>query len=332
MSVPTTAAPSPTPASMRALMERYLADLLSLNWSPRTIEHRRHSLLQFIAWCTELEINAPQAITPQHVDAFRRALAQYQSLRTGKLLRASTQASRLTVLRQWLEWMVEQQILPENPAIRLKLPKEEYRLPSNYLSLSEVEAVFAIVDLSTPAGIRDRAILEVLYSTAMRRLELCNLTLEDIDYERRLIRIHQGKNRKDRVVPIGQRALQWLQKYLQEARPQFLRQPNESVFLGHWGTTIRAISLSALVRRYVVGAGYTKRGSCHMFRHTAATLMLEGGADMRSIQTLLGHENLNTTAIYTHVTIQRLREVHDKTHPGASDTPPSPPEGPAPTS
>jgi integrase/recombinase XerD len=315
----------------RPLMERYLADLLSLNWSPRTIVHRRHSLLMFINWCEDLELASLQDLTPPQTDAYRRWLSQHQSLRTGKQLRSSTQAQRLTAMKQWLEWMVEQKLLIENPAIRLKLPKEEYRLPSNHLSLTEVEAVLNVVELSTATGIRDRAIMEVLYSTAMRRLELCNLQVEDVDHERRLVRINQGKNRKDRVVPIGQRALQWLEKYEQEARPHLLREPNESLFLGHWGTTIRPISLSSIVRRYVVGAGFTGRGSCHMFRHTAATLMLEGGADLRSIQTLLGHENLNTTAIYTHVTIQRLREVHDKTHPGASDTPPTPPEGPAPT-
>lgn len=206
-----------------------------------------------------------------------------------------------------------------NPAEKLQLPKEEHRLPSSYLTLDEVETLLATVDLSTASGLRDRAILETLYSTGMRRSELIGLNLDDVDASRGLVIIRQGKGRKDRVVPIGKRALQWLEKYLLDARPALLNDSSDVLFLTTRGNRFHPVNLTSRVRGYLDAAGIQRRGSCHMLRHTVATLMLEGGADLRSIQTLLGHESLNTTQIYTHITIQRLREVHEKTHPGYQD-------------
>jgi integrase/recombinase XerD len=118
---------------------------------------------------------------------------------------------------------------------------------------------------------------------------------------------------------LGQRALDWITKYQADVRPKLLGEPSDTLFLSTLGNSIHPNNLSAMVRGYLVAAGITKRGSCHMLRHTAATLMLENGADLRSIQALLGHANLNTTQIYTHVTIQRLREIHEKTHPAKPD-------------
>ena len=128
-------------------------------------------------------------------------------------------------------------------------------------------------------------------------------------------------------MPIGSRALEWINKYLHDGRAALLAEATDTLFLTSRGNSFHPNNLSALVRGYVVAAGITKPGSCHIFRHTAATLMLEGGADVRSIQTLLGHEQLNTTQIYTHVTIQRLREVHERTHPGAKDRQPDETQG-----
>jgi len=173
-------------------------------------------------------------------------------------------------------------------------------------------------------GIRDRSIFETFYSTAMRRTELLSLQLDDLDCDRGVIMIRQGKGRKDRVVPIGKRAIGWLEKYLHESRPRLLQEPSDTVYLTSTGNAFHPVTLGQLVRQYLDANGINRRGACHMLRHTAATLMMEGGADLRSLQTLLGHESLNTTQIYTHVTIDRLREVHAKTHPAASDTPPPP--------
>jgi len=156
----------------------------------------------------------------------------------------------------------------------------------------------------------------ILYSTGLRRAELARLELTDIDRQRGTILVRCGKGRKDRVVPIGQRALRWLDKYLVETRPVLAVDPAVAhLFITHYGRPIHVNHLSLLVRGYLVRAGVTKRGSCHLFRHTAATLMLENGADIRFIQALLGHTCLSTTEIYTHVSIGQLQKVHAKTHP-----------------
>jgi integrase/recombinase XerD len=217
----------------------------------------------------------------------------------------------------------------------LELPKEEHRLPANYLSEIEVELLLNQTDVKTPLGIRDRAILETLYSSAIRRNELLNLSVYDVDRNRRLLTIRQGKGKRDRVVPIGVRALEWLEKYIVDVRPWLMEghgrrrgikevEPTTKIILHNTGAEMHPTYLSILVRGYLNAAGIKKSGSCHMLRHTTATLMLENGADIRSLQTLLGHASLNTTQIYTHITIDRLRAVHDATHLAKPDVPPLP--------
>lgn len=169
-----------------------------------------------------------------------------------------------------------------------------------------------------PLKLRDRAILEVFYATGMRRRELSNLRLYDLDVGRGTVMIRQGKGRKDRMVPLGERAAAWLDAYVREARPGLAAGPDDgTLFLTRRGARFEPDSLSLLVRAYVEKAGLGKTGSCHLFRHTMATLMLEGGADIRFIQQMLGHSNLNTTEIYTRVSLRKLVEIHAATHPGA---------------
>ncbi len=304
------------------LLYRYFVHLAMNNWSPRTIDRRRYSLGRFISWCADRGVDSVAGFTDEVIQAYRRSLFHHRSRRTGNPIKFATQASYLAAVRHWLAWLVEGEWIEGNPAEKIELPKEEHRLPSAYLSLGEVEMLLGSVDLSTATGLRDRAILETFYSTGMRRSELIALKIDDIDRERGLVVIRQGKGRKDRVVPIGERALEWINKYTVDVRPSLLRDSTDVLFLTSLGNSFHPNNLTGLVRSYLTAMGITKRGSCHMLRHTTATLMLEGGADLRSIQTLLGHENLNTTQIYTHVTIQRLRDVHRRTHPGASDRKP----------
>ena len=307
--------------TLESLLSRYFLSLQIANWSPRTIERRRYSLGRFVDWATEHGAESHADFTSELLEAYRRSLFHHRNARTDKPLKFATQASYLVAVKHWIGWLVEEGWLETNPAEKLQLPKEEHRLPSSYLTLDEVETLLGIVDLSTPSGLRDRAILETLYSTGMRRSELIALNLDDIDFERGLVIIRQGKGRKDRVVPIGKRALQWIEKYLADGRPALTGEDTDTLFPTTRGNRIHPVTLSSLVRSYLDAAGIDRRGSCHMLRHTTATLMLEGGADLRSIQSLLGHESLNTTQIYTHITIQRLREVHEKTHPGFRDQP-----------
>ena len=174
------------------------------------------------------------------------------------------------------------------------------------LPASEAEAVLSQPDTSDPLGVRDRAILETFYSTGMRRIEVVNLGLLDLDLGRATLMVRQGKGKKDRMVPVGDRASAWIEKYRADVRPELVVEPDEGgLFLTADGERFPPNGMTALVRGYAVAADLGKRGACHLFRHTMATLMLEGGTDIRFIQQMLGHVKLETAQIYT----QRMRIV-----------------------
>jgi integrase/recombinase XerD len=179
--------------------------------------------------------------------------------------------------------------------------------------------VLAAIDLREPLGIRDRAIIETFYSTGMRRKELINLLMYDINFERGTVFIREGKGKKDRVTPIGERAIAWVSKYLYEVRPLLVTVPDTGVlFLSDHGNPYTADNMTAHVGNLIKkAANITKKGSCHIFRHTCATLMLEGGADIRFIQQQLGHADLRTVEVYTQVSISKLKAIHTATHPAA---------------
>lgn len=227
-----------------------------------------------------------------------------------------SQHSRLVPIRVWFRWMARQRLILHNPANELELPRLGHRLPKHVLNTSEAEKVIAQPDINDPLGLRDRALLETLYSTGMRRLELANLKLYDLDTERGTLTIRQGKGKKDRVIPIGDRAAAWIDKYVSDSRPHLVNEPDDNtVFLSNAGEPMSLDYLTQLVATHVDAAQIGKRGACHLFRHTMATLMLENGADIRYIQAMLGHADLKTTQIYTQVSIRHLKQIHTATHP-----------------
>jgi integrase/recombinase XerD len=216
----------------------------------------------------------------------------------------------------WFRWLTRSHRILSNPAADLDMPRMERRLPKHILSAEEADRILNGVDMNEALGVRDRAILETLYSTGIRRMELCNLHLHDIDYDRGTLMVRQGKGKRDRLLPIGDRALAWIAKYRDEVRPAYALADDEGcLFIGRRGEKIGTDRLSRLVRAYVDRAQINKIGSCHLFRHTMATLMLENGADIRYIQIMLGHEELTTTQLYTQVAILKLKELHTLTHP-----------------
>jgi integrase/recombinase XerD len=209
-----------------------------------------------------------------------------------------------------------------NPASEIELPRAEQRLPRAALTAAEAELVLAQPDSTDPLGVRDRAILEVFYSTGIRRSELAQLAVTDVDADRRTLLVRQGKGKKDRMIPIGERALAWTGKYLAEARPKLaLGDDDGSLFLTAGGEPFSLDRLTQLASRYVKASGVPKAGACHLFRHTMATVMLEGGADIRYIQAMLGHARLDTTQIYAQVSIRALQAIHGATHPAAANQP-----------
>jgi integrase/recombinase XerD len=191
-------------------------------------------------------------------------------------------------------------------------------LPKNIPTPQEIEKVMMQPDINDPVGLRDRAILELLYSSGPRRLEIINLKLYDLQPDRGLIVIREGKGKKDRYTPVSERAFAWIDKYVREARPQLAIEPDDmTVFLTAQGEPFSRDHLTWTVRVHFVAAQIGKVGACHLMRHAMATHMLEGGADIRYIQQMLGHEDIKTTQIYTHVAIRALQQVYAATHPAA---------------
>ena len=306
----------PAIAAPELLEAQYLQWMRMRNFSPRTIETWGANLARFNQWRDERGIECLGEMTDQLLAAYQRWLFHYRNPKTNRPLKFTTQASYLTSVRRWFVWLAHEEILPELIGQSLELPKEEQRLPTTMLTAAEVERLLNQTDVATPLGIRDRAMLETFYSTAIRCGELVELDVYDLEPERRTLVVRLGKGRKDRVLPVGQRALLWLEKYLADVRPGLVeRTDSPRLFVSCNGRPFGRNALSLLVRRYLDQAGITKPGSCHLLRHTAATLMMENGADLRSLQELLGHARVNTTQIYTHVSIRRLQEVHRRTHP-----------------
>jgi integrase/recombinase XerD len=304
------------PSGFAALLARFLVHLQTRAYSPATVLNREQCVKAFALWAEARGLR-PSDVTRPILERYQRHL-YYHRKSDGAPLSFRTQGARLVPVRAFFKWLARENLILFNPASELDLPRPERRLPKAVLSAQEAEAVLHQPDLSTVTGLRDRAILELLYATAIRRTELIDLKLWDVDYARGALSIRHGKGHKDRIVPLGERARAWLEKYRDEARPQLVAGRDEAVlFLTTHGTPLEAKRLSERVRAYVEEAAIDKAGSCHLFRHTAATLMLEGGADIRFIQAMLGHESLETTQIYTRVSVAKLAEIHQATHPGA---------------
>jgi integrase/recombinase XerD len=307
-------APPTTPLGM--LLEEHLQHLAVKGFTENTLKLRRVHIEMFLTWCTERGLTEPVEITRPVLECYQRHLFHHRK-KNGEPLSFPSQHSRLGALKVWFRWMTRQNYILHNPASEIELPRLGYQLPS-VLSQEETEAVLAQPKVEEPGGIRDRAILEMLYSTGMRRMELLKLKLYDVDRRRGIVTIREGKGKKDRVVPVGERALAWMDKYLSEVRPQIVVEPDDGiVFLTMLGEPFHPNHLTALVGKHVETAQIGKKGACHLFRHTMATLMLDGGADVRYIQAMLGHTRLDTTQIYTHVSIRKLKQIHEATHPAA---------------
>ncbi len=320
------------PQSLCHLLHRYLQWLETHHFAENTVNVRRLQLSRFITWCEDRSITQAVEVTPELIERFQRHLFYYRQ-HSGQPLSLSSQSHWLSSLRSWMTWLKDQRVLPQNPALEMVFPQGEKRLPRHALSQAEVEAILAQPDVTRPCGLRLRAILELLYSSGLRRTEALRLELSDIDRQRRVILVRLGKGKKDRYVPVGQRALFWLDKYLAEARPQLCDDSQQRlVFVSATGQPLHPNGLSSQVRSLMRRAGITKPGACHLFRHSAASFMLDAGADIRHLQEILGHQSLQTTQIYTHVSINKLCEVHEQTHPARlvrSDGD-APPQAPAP--
>lgn len=299
---------------LRSEIAAHLETLGALGLARSTIAARRLHLRRFAATLARVGVRRMDELTETAIARFRLELGRARCAVSPPS--AGTQANAITAVRMFCDWAVRTKRLAADPAIGLARPSLPRRLPRAVLSASEAERVLSRPDITTRSGVRDRAIMEVLYSTGIRRMELVGLELRDLDADRGVLFIREGKGRKDRWVPIGDRAVHWVHRYLDEVRPRLLhREDPGSLFLNARGRRIRPSRLTERLHGYVLSAGVGKPGSCHIFRHTMATLMHDGGADIRDLQEILGHAQLTTTQRYTHVSLSRLKAVHTRTHP-----------------
>lgn len=301
------------------LIFAYIASLEARNFSKSTIKGRRREVFLFASYCAARAITEPSQITVHFMERYRKHVTEKTSQRSGARISTQSQISQLCAVRDYFRYLTKYGHMLFNPALEVELPKIGRRLPRNILSADEASKILRAKHRIPAIETRNRAMLELLYSTGMRRAELSALDIADINFESGTILIREGKGGHDRVVPAGKNSLFWIVKYLSESRPVLLSGFEDCGALFISSESVRGRistdSVTHAVTETRKRAGIEKEGSAHMFRHTAATLMLENGADIRFIQKLLGHKELGSTQKYTHVSIRKLKEIHAKTHP-----------------
>jgi len=294
---------------------RYLR--LERNMSTNTLTAYGRDLQRMVRYMDDqLGIDQPEELD-------RAALTEYLiDLREGGLQPRSV-ARHMSTIRSYCHYLVDRGVIEQNPATLLDMPKLEHDLP-DVLTVAEVERLLAAPGSQGQRALRDTAMLETLYATGLRVSELVNLTLHDVDFDRGVVRC-MGKGRKERLVPIGEVARDRLLVYLAQSRPILARAagvtrrqgPTAALFITSQCKAMTRQGFWKLVKRYALVAGIDKPISPHKLRHSFATHLLAGGADLRAVQALLGHADIGTTQIYTHVHRERLREIYDRYHPRA---------------
>jgi integrase/recombinase XerD len=283
--------------------------------SPFTIRQRQRAVRRFILWAQERALTRPQDITLPILERYQRHLYHYRKS-DGMPLSFASQHTELVPLKAYFKWLARERRILYNPASELVMPRAPRRIPRYVLTIEEIEHILNEADTGTPSGIRDRAMMEVLYSSGVRRSELAHLDIPDADTRHGSLLVREGKGKRDRLVPLGARACGWVDRYLAQVRPELVAVTESGcLFLTDYGTPFDANTLGDHIKRYIQKAGIAVPGACHLFRHACATHMLENGADIRYIQVLLGHASLTSTQIYTNVSIQKLKQIHDATHP-----------------
>ena len=296
-------------------LREFLDHAAATGLSPKTLRQRLRATRRFILWAEERGLTKPTEITLPILERYQRHLYHYRKT-NGEPLTFASQYTELSPLKAYFKWLTRNRHILYNPAAELVMPKVMPLLARYVLSVVEVEAILNATDTTTALGVRDRALMEVLYSSAIRRAELRKLGVFDVDTRRGSLLVRLGKGGKGRLVPLGERACAWVDKYLQEVRPELVVGADAGIlFLTQHGDPLHDYTLGETVKRYIAAAGVPALGACHLFRHACATHMLENGADTRFIQVLLGHSDLSTTQIYTHVALTKLKQIHAATHP-----------------
>ncbi|MGC8825506.1 MAG: site-specific tyrosine recombinase XerD [Anaerolineae bacterium] len=296
---------------MRDAIETFLQFLeLEKGYSGNTLAAYRNDLEQFAQAMEEEGISSWEQVNQEVIIDYIMSLREREYA-------SSTVARKIAALKSFFHFLAAEEIISDDPTLNLDSPKVKKRLPVT-LSYEEVERLLDAPKGSSPKAIRDKALLELLYATGMRVTELVSLDLEDINLASATVRVRQGKGGKERIIPIHSRAVEALREYLAKARRMLLKSPEErALFLNHRGERLTRQGLWLIIKQYVREAGIKTEVTPHTLRHSFATHLLNGKADLRHVQELLGHANISTTQIYTHISSERLREIYDESHPRA---------------
>lgn len=295
----------------------YLWLCLAKGQSTETIRGKRSGLKKFYMWAVENDVRTIDAINLDVMDEYQAYLNAYRQEQNNQPLCDAQKRNLLTFVKTFVQYMHRKGVLNENTLASIELPSRGFQVPKALYSIGEIENILRQPLLFGIKGFRDRAILEVFFATGIRRDELIKLNIDDIDFSNELMRVH-GKGRRQRLIPISKRALEWLVFYIGIIRPMFaFIGSGNALFLSNDGERYKHGKLSDMASQYVKLAGIERPGACHLYRHSTATEMLENDADLRHVQEMLGHADISTTQIYTHVSRAKLRAVYSRTHPSA---------------
>jgi integrase/recombinase XerD len=311
------------PVLIREAIDDYLA-AYATRIKPNTLELQRIYLKHhFLEWITGRLVFDLRAVTQQHLEEYDLFLTtvEYRWRDGMKRIAPSSRAERFAAVRRFFAWAVSTRVLLVDPSLTIKQAPRKRWQPDNVLTEAETVMVLESADLDTPIGLRDRAILELVYSTGLRCAEVNALDLTDVDLTECIVFVRCGKGSKQRIVPVGEPAVEAVRQYLTHARPLFLKHPGvRALFIASWrcgdmGKRLSRASILLTVQRAAKKAGITRRVTTHTLRHSVATHMLRAGADLRYVQELLGHNRIDTTECYTHLDVSDLGEAHVRSHP-----------------
>lgn len=301
---------------METLLKSWGEWIEAQGFAPGSVKDHRQKLQGFLDF---LDGSCPLEADKKSLSAYQSHLFEMTSKKTGKKLSCNSQINRLTVLKNFYRFLQQTGRIATNPAEIIVLPRHPKLIPPVLLKSREMKKLLDAPDLGNPLGFRDRTIMEVFFATGMRLSELTSSAVEDLNFEEGLIHIKHGKGQKQRLVPMGEAARNWLTEYLQNVRPILAKESKtDAVFLNRFARRMDKNGWQKKLAQYVSSAGIKKSFTTHCFRHQLATSMLERGADTRHIQEILGHETLKTTQRYLHVVKAELKRIHAKSHPRES--------------
>ena len=297
------------------LAHRYITYMEVRSLAERTAITHGSALRILFRFFAETKVPDAAAVTTATLRGFQR-WHFYEPTQKGAARSAAYQNRVLTIVRGFFRYLYAEGLIAHNPATALEYAREPQRLPRNILTPQEARRIIEAPDTGTVLGYRDRTILETLYATGIRKKELMHLALGDVNLDEELLRINRGKGAKDRVVPLTRMACSFLETYIKAVRPQLLgKNRTQRVFISLRGLPMGRNTVGDVVEKYAARAKVKKRVSCHLWRHTCATHLLQNQANLRHVQEILGHRSLATTERYLHLTITDLKEAHRRFHP-----------------